>query len=94
MPNNDPIPHKHLYEVSVEVLDLSEIAARTLARTGITTVGDCIDFFNRGMDALASARSPAFRAMQEVRQKLKQHGYWEYVDTKEQGYWEYANTDE
>ena len=45
MSDNDPIPHKHLDEVSVEVLDLSEIAAKQLARAAMKSIGDCIDYF-------------------------------------------------
>ncbi|GAB4528912.1 MAG: hypothetical protein OHK0046_48310 [Anaerolineae bacterium] len=73
--------HEHLYNVSLEALDLSETATNLLMRTGITSVGDCIDFFIRLQNALVPAKPPFFSLLQnEVIPRLKELGYWQYVD--------------
>ena len=84
MSDNDPIPHKHLYEVSVEVLDLSEIAAKQLAKAAMASIGDRIDFFARGADAMIDATPPFFPVLYgEVKQKLIERGYWKFVTSDE-----------
>ena len=72
--------HDHLYKISIEELQLSELAIRTLARTGMMTIGDCVDLFNRGNDVLITARPPVFTILiDELKPKLKKEGYWKYV---------------
>jgi DNA-directed RNA polymerase alpha subunit len=39
--------HDHLYEMPIEKLGLSVVAINALKRTGMTTIGDCIDYFLR-----------------------------------------------
>jgi hypothetical protein len=73
--------YKNLYEVSIEELGLSDEAIRTLKRTGMTTIGDCIDFYNRPKGAMIVMMPPFGSVMNsEVVQKIQAHGYWIYVN--------------
>jgi hypothetical protein len=47
MTTERPHKHQHLYDVPVVILGLSDKAMRALENVGITSVGDCIDFFVR-----------------------------------------------
>jgi DNA-directed RNA polymerase subunit alpha len=77
--------YKHLYEVPIEELGLSDEAINSLKRTGMTTIGDCIDFYNRIKDALIPMRPPFGSVMaNEVAQKIKAYGYWIYVNDASQ----------
>lgn len=77
------IPHEHLYEVPIEELGLSDGAIRALKIADCTSIGDCIDFYRRGMTNLVSARPAFFVAMtEEVMQKVKEQGYWSYVEAE------------
>ncbi len=71
--------HAHLYDVSIDVLNLSEQANKVLLRTGMTTIGDCIDFFIRLPD-VHMARPPSLTVVTEIEQKLKDLHYWQYVE--------------
>jgi hypothetical protein len=76
--------YSHLYELSIENLGFSEIALDVLKETAMTSIGDCIDFYRRGIDALIPARPPFFSVMAgEVREKIKELGYWSYVEEEE-----------
>ena len=76
-----PQSHGHLYEMPIEALGLSEVAIKALKRTGMTTVGDCIDHYHVSANAMISAPSSLFKAMDsEVAQQLKAHGYWSFVE--------------
>ena len=73
--------YNHLYEIPVEKLELSTEAIKQLKRTGITSIGDCIDFYIRGDDVLLPARPPFFTIMGgEVKNKLMTSGYWSFVE--------------
>ncbi len=76
-------PHEHLYDVPIEQLELSVFAIKALKKTGMTTVGDCVDFYVRGADAMISACHDFFIATaREVQEKMKEHGYWSYVESE------------
>jgi hypothetical protein len=71
--------HDALYHIPIETLRLSDKAIKAVKRTGIETVGDCVDFFAR----IANGGSPGLvrfnftEAMfNEVKPKLEAHGYW------------------
>ncbi|MBI5668208.1 MAG: hypothetical protein HZC41_09395 [Chloroflexi bacterium] len=65
-----------LYDVPIETLGLSEDALQELKRVGITSIGDCLDHYARGKNAMMPATSGFLHAMaNEVKQKLQQHGY-------------------
>jgi hypothetical protein len=66
----------------IEELGLSEVAINALKRTGMTTVGDCIDHYHVSANSMISAPSSLFKAMDdEVEEKLKAHGYWSFVES-------------
>ncbi|MEL7436194.1 MAG: hypothetical protein AAFN11_19785 [Chloroflexota bacterium] len=72
--------HTHLYNLSIDILDLSDEAKRVCLRTAMTTVGDLVDFYRRGNDVLISARSSSVTLMAgEVKEKLITHGYGDYI---------------
>ena len=65
-----------LYGIPIDVLGLSDNAKLLLARVGVETVGDCVDYFNRGIDVMCEAPFGFFDVMaNEVRLKLIEHGY-------------------
>jgi hypothetical protein len=64
------------YEIPLEELGLSEVAMEVIKRTGITTVGDCIDHFARGADVLITVSGDFINVMEyEVKPKLEERGY-------------------
>jgi hypothetical protein len=70
--SNMPKSYEHLYATPIEEMDLSEAAIKTLKKTGITTIGDCIDFYIRFQDALIPAHPPFFSITGgEVKQKMR-----------------------
>jgi hypothetical protein len=73
--------YKHLYEAPIEELGLSDEAIKTLKKRAVYTVGDCIDFYNRGKDAMITIIPPFGSVMaNEVALKIKAQGYWIYVN--------------
>ena len=70
-----------MYKKPIEELGVSETAIKALKRAGMNSVGDCIDFYIRGVDVLIPARPPFFTVIAgEVKQKLIENGYWSYVE--------------
>jgi hypothetical protein len=68
-----------LYEMPIEDLSLSQTAINKVKRTGITTVGDCIDFFERIEQGVFGGIRPddSFEALfDDVKPKLEAQGYW------------------
>lgn len=65
-----------LYETSLDVLELPTNSLRLVTSTGIVSVGDCIDFFDRLGDALIQVPNGFLDAMfDEVKPKLQALGY-------------------
>lgn len=62
-----------LYEISIDVLRLSDDANRQLLRTGIETVGDCVDIAKNLHKYLSPKVYNAF--VNEVIAKLIEHRY-------------------
>jgi hypothetical protein len=65
----EPPEHVHLYDVSIDTLGLSDEAAAACQKSGISTVGDVIDYLNRGNDAM---RPPAIVDNPEVKQHIRE----------------------
>ncbi|MEQ8675588.1 MAG: hypothetical protein RLP44_30715 [Aggregatilineales bacterium] len=75
--------YDHLYDVPIETLDLSDEASKAVRRHGLENVGDCVDFYNRN-SAPGSVRGLFLHYMaNEVMEKIKAHGYWQFVDAAE-----------
>jgi DNA-directed RNA polymerase alpha subunit len=75
--------YHHLFEVPIEHLKLSVRGSSIIRRLGITTVGDCVDFYRRGMEGSASVaiRQQSVQIMYgEVQLKMKEYGYWSFIE--------------
>ncbi len=64
-----------LYDVPIEVLDLSTRVFNSLRRTGITSVGDVVDMLQRGEDAMLAIRNFGQTSLDELKEKLVENGY-------------------
>lgn len=64
-----------LYDVPIEVLDLSTRVFNSLRRTGITSIGDVIDMLNRGEEAMLAIRNFGQTSLDELKDKLIANGY-------------------
>ena len=68
---------RNLYEAMIEELDLSEETIKNVHRLGVTTIGDCIDFFARVPDTTPPHDMLFLEAMFDVvLPLLEQQGYW------------------
>lgn len=66
---------RNLYEAMIEELGLTAESVQIVHRAGITSIGDCIDFFTRG--ALTGVDSAVLKVMfGVVLPLLEKHGYW------------------
>lgn len=75
-PEPEPEPEANpLYDVPIEVLDLSTRVFNSLRRTGITSVGDVIDMLDRGEDAMLAIRNFGQTSLDELVEKLVENGY-------------------
>lgn len=73
--------YTHLYELSIDSLGLSIRSMRILKRTGIATIGDCLDVLNQGPQAMISYYYRLPKVMWgEVREKLIVQGYGQFID--------------
>jgi hypothetical protein len=78
VPQYDPDDpeYEKLYDLPVEELGLSETTLQLVMQTGITSIGDCLDYFLRGHDGMITAPMGFIKTMEiEVKAKLKQAGY-------------------
>ena len=64
--------HDHLYEASIDELNLSEEGSSFLVKLGITSIGDCIDLYNRGKDAMISVPPGYFEMEQAIKAELEE----------------------
>ncbi len=75
-PDPEPEPEVNpLYDVPIEVLDLSTRVFNSLRRTGITSVGDVIDMLDRGEDAMLAIRNFGQTSLDELKEKLIENNY-------------------
>jgi DNA-directed RNA polymerase subunit alpha len=77
IPRDEPMePEANpLYDVPIEVLDLSTRVFNSLRRTGITSVGDVVDMLERGEDAMLAIRNFGQTSLDELKEKLIENGY-------------------
>lgn len=77
MPQPEPVVEEvnPLYDVPIEVLDLSTRVFNSLRRTGITSVGDVVDMLERGEDAMLAIRNFGQTSLDELKEKLEQNDY-------------------
>lgn len=67
-----------LYEIPIERLGASTEAVDTIKKLGITSVGDCVDFFVRAIAGGTTGATPqVIKAMiEEIKPKLLERGYY------------------
>ena len=70
-----------LYSVPIEELKLQAGTANVLQRTGITTVGDCIDHLLR----IETGDAPPIRDYgqlqhENLQNQMKTQGFWDYLE--------------
>jgi DNA-directed RNA polymerase subunit alpha len=70
-------PEDEIVEVPIEELDLSVRVFNSLKRTGITTVGEVLELHEKGDDALLSIRNFGVKSLDELKEKLADHGFIE-----------------
>lgn len=70
-----------LYDIPIENLGLRSRTIQLLHECGVTSVGDCIAFHIHCLSAMINAAYEYRVAMDtEVRDKLKEHGYWAFYE--------------
>jgi len=74
-----------VYETPIEDLDLSVRAYNCLKRAGITQVGEVIERLRRGDDEMLAIRNFGQKSLDELKTKLAQHGYLQYVTSQVEG---------
>lgn len=62
-------------ETPIENLDLSVRVFNSLKRTGVTNVGDVLELFAKGEEAMISIRNFGEKSLDELRQKMIEKGY-------------------
>lgn len=68
--------YEKLYYVLIEELDLSNSTINILKRQGITTLGDCIDFYSVSRSGTVQVKYEFAEVMfNEVLDQLKRAGY-------------------
>lgn len=65
----------HAYETSLESLELSARVLNPLRRAGITNVGQVLELFHRGEEALLSIRNFGAKSLEELRERLIERGF-------------------
>ncbi len=75
------LPYNHLYDISIDTIDFSDKARIAMLRTGITSIGDILDCYLRGNNAMdgVSIRLIPF-LYDEIEEKIKAYGYWQYAE--------------
>jgi DNA-directed RNA polymerase subunit alpha len=68
-------PEDEVVEVPIEELDLSVRVFNSLKRTGITTVGEVLELYKKGDDALLSIRNFGAKSLKELKEKLQSNGF-------------------
>lgn len=68
-------PEEEEIEIPIEELDLSVRVFNSLKRTGITTVGEVLELYEKGDDALLSIRNFGVKSLSELKEKLIEHEF-------------------
>lgn len=76
-------PEDEVVEVPIEELDLSVRVFNSLKRTGITTVGEVLELYEKGDDALLSIRNFGVKSLAELKEKLAEHDFIELEEEAE-----------
>ncbi len=69
-----------LYTIPLTHLGLRASTVERLRAADIDNVGNLVDSFIHLKYAMVSLRAGMLEIMPEVREKLREHGYWSYVE--------------
>jgi DNA-directed RNA polymerase subunit alpha len=72
-----PNIRRDIIETPIEALDLGVRVFNSLKRTGITTVGNVMELFDKGEGAMLSIRNFGDKSLSELKAKMIEKGYWE-----------------
>lgn len=72
-----PNLRRDIIETPIEALDLGVRVFNSLKRTGITTVGNVMELFEKGEGAMLSIRNFGDKSLAELKAKMIEKGYWE-----------------
>lgn len=72
-----PNLRRDIIETPIEALDLGVRVFNSLKRTGITTVGNVMELFDKGEGAMLSIRNFGDKSLSELKAKMIEKGYWE-----------------
>jgi hypothetical protein len=83
MSNNLPSNSNYdfLYEISIEELSLSAASLKLVESVGITSIGDCLDYYFHIQLFSVTVSLDLRQAMEsEVKAQLQNTGYWVYYE--------------
>ena len=75
-------PEDEIIDIPIEELDLPVRVFNSLKRTGITTVREVMELNTKGDDALLSIRNFGVKSLNELKEKLEEHGYLLEINTE------------
>lgn len=76
-----PVIPPHIYDQPLESLELSVRSYNCLRRAGITKVGEVLERLQVSEEELLSIRNFGRKSLEELKEKLREKGYLEYIQT-------------
>ncbi len=76
------VPEIEELEIPIEELDLSVRVFNSLKRTGITTIGEVLNLYDKGEDALLSIRNFGVKSLTELKDKLIESGFFKIEESE------------
>jgi DNA-directed RNA polymerase subunit alpha len=73
-----------VYDVPIDDLGLSVRVFNALKRAGISKVGEVLDMLAKGEDAILTIRNFGDKSLVELKEKLQEGGYLEYLEAGEE----------
>ena len=77
-----PNIRRDIIETPIEALDLGVRVFNSLKRTGITTVGNVMELFDKGEGAMLSIRNFGDKSLSELKAKMIEKGYWDEEESE------------
>ena len=71
-----PALNRDVIETPIEALDLGVRVFNSLKRTGITTIGDVLELFDKGESAMLSIRNFGDKSLAELKDRMIAKEYW------------------
>ncbi|HIE38450.1 MAG TPA: DNA-directed RNA polymerase subunit alpha [Anaerolineales bacterium] len=73
-----------VYDVLIDDLGLSVRVFNALKRAGISKIGEVLDMLAKGEDAILTIRNFGDKSLAELKEKLQEGGYLEYLEAEEE----------